>query len=164
VVSTFDSWLASLGAGMTAEARTLLRRIFDEHGPVSPEHVERIGREHQVALARVAVDLVGRDLAATTDQEAPPFECRYEEGAVRVAFRGRYARTTVDGLTQQDVTVEVAEFLQEEIIRDLQWAWPGCADHRSGLHPARNSDRAAWNCRAGGHVVAAIGELAPSTR
>jgi hypothetical protein len=163
VVSTFDSWVASLGGSMTPEARTLLRRIFDQHGPVSSRDVERIGQEHQVALARVAVDLVGRDITATTDQEVPPFECRYEKGALRVAFWGRYATTTIAGLTQQEVTVEVAEFLQEEFMRDLARTWPGCPDHRAGLHPSADSGRAAWTCRAGGHVVAAVGELPPST-
>ena len=162
-MSTFDSWVASLGRSMTPEARTLLRRIFQQHGPVSSEYVERIGHEHQIALARVAVDLVGRDIAATMDQQVPPFECRYEEGAVRVAFWGRYATTTVAGLTQQDVTVEVAEFLQEEVIRDLQRTWPECPEHRAGLRASRDSERAAWTCRRGGHVVAAVGELRPST-
>jgi hypothetical protein len=161
-MSTFDTWVASLGASMTTEARTLLRRIFDQHGPVSSRDVERIGQEHQVALARVAVDLVGRDIAATTDQEVPPFECRYEEGAVRVAFRGRLSTTTIAGLTQQEVTVQVAEFMQEEVMADLQRTWPGCPDHRAGLHPSRESERAAWTCRAAGHVVAAVGELPPS--
>jgi hypothetical protein len=162
-VSTFDGWVASLGGSMTPEARTLLRRIFDQHGPVSSRDVERIGHEHQVALARVAAELVGRDIAATTDQQVPPFEYRDEHGAVRVAFWGRYATTTIAGLTQQEVTVQVAEFMQEEVMRNLQRTWPRCPEHRAGLHPSRESERAAWTCRAGGHVVAAVGELPPSS-
>lgn len=161
-MSTFDSWVASLGASMTPEARTVLRRIFDQHGPVSSRHVERIGQDYQAGLAREAVKSLGRDIAATTDEEAPPFECRYEEGAVRVAFWGRYATMTVTGLTQQDVTVEVAGFMQEEVMRDLHRTWPGCPDHRAGLHLSLGSDRAEWRCRTGGHVVAAVGDLPPS--
>jgi hypothetical protein len=149
---------------MPPEARTLLRRIFDQHGPVSSGQVERLGYEHQVALARVAVDLVGRDIAATTDQQAPPFEHRAEEGAVRVAFWGRYATTTVVGLTQEEVTVQLAGFLQEEVMRDQRRTWPECADHRAGLHPSRESGRAVWMCRTGDHVVAAVGELPPANR
>jgi hypothetical protein len=161
-VSTFESWAASLGSGMTPEATAFLRRVFHQHGPVSSRQLEQIGQDHQVALARVAVELVGRDIAATTDQETPPFECRDEEGAVRVAFWGRYATTTVMGLTQREVTVEVAEFMQAEVMTDLHRAWPGCPDHRAGLHPSRGAERAEWTCRVGGHVVAPVGELLPS--
>jgi len=55
VTSAFDEWAASLGGSVSLEARALLRRVFDEHGPVGRERVQRIGRDHQLALARVAV-------------------------------------------------------------------------------------------------------------
>ncbi|HET6866957.1 MAG TPA: hypothetical protein VFH80_13640, partial [Solirubrobacteraceae bacterium] len=92
-VIAFDEWIACLGASGSPGARESLRRVFDEHGPVSPEEAARIGRDHQMALARVAVALVGHDIVATTGQEAPPFAYRDEAGAVRLAYWGRFAAT-----------------------------------------------------------------------
>jgi hypothetical protein len=155
----FDEWVASLGGSVSSEGRQLLRRIFDEYGPVSPEQAARIGREDQVALARGAVRLVGHDISATTDQEAPPFEYQDDGAGVRLAYWGRSAATTLAALTQPKMTVEVADFMQDEVMEDVHGAWPECASHGVGLHPALASDRAAWICRAGNHVVAEIGRL-----
>ncbi len=157
----FDDWLASFGGDVSAEGREMLRQVFDQHGPVSPEQAERIGRERLVALARVAVTLVGYDIAATTDQQAPPFDYREEETAIRVACRGQPASTTLFALTQPEMTVEVAEFMQDEVMEDLHRAWPECPQHKAGLHPSSEPNEAVWLCRAGGHVVAAVGALPP---
>ena len=53
--------LASSGGDVSAQGRQVLRQVFDQHGPVSPQHAERICLERQVALARVAVTVVGHD-------------------------------------------------------------------------------------------------------
>ncbi len=163
MTTAFDDWLASFGGDVSAEGKKSLRQVFDQHGPVSPEQAERIGREHQVALARVAVTLVGHDIAATTGQQAPPFDYREDETGIRLAYCGQPASTTLSALTQPEMTVEVTEFMQDEVMEDLHRAWPECPQHRSGLHPSSEPNEPVWLCRAGGHVVAAIGALRPDT-
>lgn len=157
--STFDDWTASLGGSVSAEGMSFLRRVFDGHGPVSRDEAVRIGREHQLALAREAVGLLGHDIAATTELAPPSFEYRDEDGSIRMSVWGRYARTPICGLSQAHVAVEVADFVQEEVTEDLHAVWPECHHHRVGLHPSRMGDRAVWMCRAGAHVVTDIGKL-----
>lgn len=156
---TFDEWVATLGGDVSSEAKELLRQIFGDHGPVSPEHAQRLGREHQMALARVAVGLVGHDIAATTDQEAPPFEYREDEEGVWLAYWGQSATTPLSALTQPEMTVEVAAFMQDEVMADVHGVWPECPQHRTGLHPSRAAHQAVWLCRADGHILATIGAL-----
>lgn len=156
---TFDEWLVTLGGSVSSEATELLRRIFDVYGPVSAERAEQIGREHQMALARVAVVLVGQDIAATTDEEVPPFEYRADEEGVWLAYRGQSATTPLAAVTQPEMTVEVAGFMQDEVMADVHEAWPECPQHRTGLYPSRAAYQAVWTCRVGSHVVATIGAL-----
>lgn len=159
MTNAFDDWVASLGGSVSAEGRAFLRRVFDQHGPVAPEQAERLGHDHQLAFAREAVALLSRDVSVTTSVEPPPFEYRDEDGSIRLAFWGRYATTPIYGLSQAAVTVEVADFMQDEVMEDLHGVWPECREHRTGLHPTLSSDRATWVCRAGAHVVADIGQL-----
>lgn len=60
---------------------------------------------------------------------------------------GHSATTTLAALTQPEMTVEVAAFMQDEVVGDVRGAWPGCASHGVGLHPALASDGASWVCR-----------------
>lgn len=119
VADDFDAWVRSLPGTVSAEGMVFLREVFDAHGPVSIEEAERIGHEHQAALARVAVGLVGHDITTTTDQEAPPFEYRDDDAGFRLAYWGRFATTTLSALTQPEVTVEVADFMQDEVMEDV---------------------------------------------
>lgn len=159
VAVTFDEWVASLGGSVAGDAKELLRRVFDEHGPVSPEHAKRIGREHQVALARVAVGLVGHDIATTTGQEAPPFEYRDDDAGVRLAYWGRFATTTLSALSQPEMTVDVADFMQDGVIEDVHGAWPVCPIHNKGGYAQLVDRQPMWFCRFGSHTIAAIGQL-----
>jgi plasmid stability protein len=83
VRSAFDDWVASLGGSVSAEAREFLRRVFDEHGPVSSEEARRIGHHHQLAFAQEAVALVARDISMTTNADPPR-----SSTAMRVAASG----------------------------------------------------------------------------
>ncbi len=112
MTNAFDEWAAHLGS-MSVEVRARMRQVFDEHGPVSPEQLEQIWSDDQLVFARVAVRLVGHDITATTDREAPPFEYRDEDGGIPIAYWGQYATSPVFGLTQAEVTVEVADFMQD---------------------------------------------------
>ena len=102
---------------------------------------------------------LGQDVAATTDLEPPSFGYRDEDGSVRLSLWGIYATSPLDGLTQVQVTVEVAEFMQDEVMEYLHGVWPECREHRMGLHPAVSGDKALWECRAGAHQVTNIGQL-----
>jgi hypothetical protein len=159
VTSTFDEWTASLGGNVSPEARSFLQGVFDERGPISRDEAERIGHDHQVALARKAVGLLGHDIAATTELTAPSFEYREEDGSIRLSIWGSYATDPIFGLSQAHVTVEVADFVHEEVIDGLHALWPECHQHRVGLHPSLAADRAVWICHAGAHEVADIGKL-----
>ena len=159
VTNAFDEWAASLGSVSLADARAWLRRVFDEHGPISPEQLQWIGRDDQLAFARVAVRLVGHDITATTNREAPPFEYRDEDCSIRIAYWGQYARSPVFGLTQAQVIVEVADFMHDEVTEDVRGVWPECRRHQVGLHPTLTPSGPAWLCRVGGHAVADVGEL-----
>jgi hypothetical protein len=147
VTIAFDEWVASLGGSVSPEATELLRCVFGKHGPVSPQQAARIGREHQLALARAAVGLVGHDIAATTNREAPPFEYRDEGSVVRLAYWGQFATTPLSALTQPEMTVDVADFMQDEIMEDVHGAWPQCQQHGTGVHPSSASHQAVWVCR-----------------
>jgi hypothetical protein len=161
VTNPFDDWVASLGRSVSTDARALLRRVYDEHGPISPDQARRLGHDHQLALAREAVALLARDVAVTTSVEPPRFEYRDDGGSVRLAFRGRYATTPIYALSAA-IIVEAANFMQVEVMEDLHGVWPSCSDHGRGLHPALSSGRAVWVCRAGGHIVSDIGRLPPN--
>jgi hypothetical protein len=98
VTSPFDHWVASLDGSVSPDANLWLRRLFDEHGPVSSDQADRMSRAYQLAAAREAVRLVGHDIAATTKLEASPFEYHDEEG-VRLSYWGQTAIQPVLGLT-----------------------------------------------------------------
>jgi hypothetical protein len=159
VTDAFEAWLVSLGGEVSADARSFIQQIFDEHGPVPRHEAVRIGRDRQLAFAREAVARVAHDVEATTTLEPPPFEYRDDQGSIRLACWGEYASSTIAGLTPAQVTVEVASFMQEAVMEDLHTVWPECRAHRTGLDASLSSDRAAWICRAGAHVVADIGRL-----
>lgn len=159
MTDTFENWVASLGGEVSADAQVFLRRLFQERGPVPLEQAQRLGLDHQIELARKAAALVAHDIASTTDIEPPPFEYRHEDGSIRLAFWGQYASSAILGLSQAAVTVEVAGFMQDEVMEDLHGVWPECSEHGNGLHPTLSVDRAEWVCRTGAHAVADIGQL-----
>ena len=112
-----------------------------------------------VALARDAVARFGHDVRATTNLEPPPFEHRDEDGGIRLAYWGQYATMWLLGTTAPEIAVEVADFMQGEVMEELHAAWPECTTHRIGLHPELVLGQASWVCRAGGHVMSEIGNL-----
>lgn len=149
VPDAFDEWVATFGSTVPPDAKAMLRRVFDEHGPVSTERAALIGRDHQLAFARSAVRLVGHDIATTTNREAPRFEYQEEDGSIRISYWGQYATSPIEGLTEADVIVEVADFMQDEVMDDVRGAWPECRRHQAGLHPSLTVSGPGWVCRVG---------------
>jgi hypothetical protein len=163
----FETWVSSLASGdpsdlivATPGAVEFLREMFDERGPVAAEVIALAAQERQIQLARSAVELLGADLRATTELQAPPFEHRIEDGAVRVAYWGRYAPSTIMTITGPEVVAEVSDFMQDEIVEGLHAAWPVCPDHHFGAYVQIAGGQAVWNCRSQQHVIAVVGRLA----
>ena len=121
----------------------------------------------QLDSACEAVALVGSDIVAGTRLPAPSWEYRIEDaGWVRVAYFSHFATTPLSGTNREDVVVEVADFIQDEVIEDLHSPWPLCPDHKTGTYAQVVEGTAVWYCRFGSHAVAAIGRLnssGPST-
>lgn len=128
---------------------------FDESG----DQYVLVIETSRVEMARTAVSQFGRDLSVTTRLDPPPFEFRDEDGEIRIAYWGQYASMILLGATQAEVTIEVADFMQGEVMEDLHAVWPECGSHGVGLHPELASDRASWICRTGNHALAEIGQL-----
>jgi hypothetical protein len=117
-------------------------------------------RAVQLDSAREAVALVGSDIVASTSLAPPSWEFRIEDaGSVRVAYFSHFATTPLIGINREDVVVEVADFIQDEVIEDLHSPWPVCPDHETGTYAQIVDGEAVWYCRFGGHAVAAIGQL-----
>ena len=151
-----EDWIASLPGGVSTRALPLLREIFDAHGPLSPDELNQIFLPRMVDWARDAFGLVVHDLKAGSDLEPPPFEHRRDQG-VWVAYWGQYATHPIFGLSQTEVTVEVADFMQEQIVKDLWSGWPVCPAHSGTVLPQVVDAAAVWLCRAGDHRDACFG-------
>jgi hypothetical protein len=119
VTSAFEKWIASLGGNVSDYARPLLHEIFAEDGPASREQTQVLFRGRQLAMAREAVALVARDIARTTRVEPPPFAHREDDDGIWVSYRGCYATTPISGVTQAQITAEVADFMQEEVMEHV---------------------------------------------
>jgi hypothetical protein len=76
-----------------------------------------------------------------------------------VIYNGGYTTPAVVSVQHPEVTCEIADYLQGEIVEDLWTAWPTCPAHRSGLHAMASNGDAIWFCRTGKHRVAAVGQL-----
>ncbi|SDR03764.1 hypothetical protein [Thermostaphylospora chromogena] len=85
-------------------------------------------------------------------------------GYLRVEYQGQYSGSGLRGEEKHEpvtALVLIAD-LAQEVIAEQEWrTWPTCPEHSLGLHPKRVDQAALWMCEgAGGHPVAAIGELA----
>lgn len=117
-------------------------------------------RGRQFQFAREAVELVAADISASTRELPPSWECRIEDdGAIRVAYFGQFATTPLMGSTREEVLVEVADFMQDEVIEDLHSPWPVCPAHDKGGYAQLVDRQPLWFCRFGSHAIAPIGRL-----
>ena len=122
--------------------------------------LEEVARQLQLDNVRLATELVGADIASSTDLPAPSWEYRIEDdGAVRVGCFNHFAPMTLLAIELAEVIAEVADFIQDEIIEDLHSPWPVCPDHETGTYAQVVENEAVWHCRFGGHAVATIGQL-----
>ena len=144
-----------------AGADRFLREVFDRRGPISVEELDAESNLLVMRLARAAVDLVVRDLRATTDAR-PVVDVRHdEEYGLIVAYNGGYSTPSMHSMQNPEATSEIGDYLQGEIADDLWTVWPTCKAHGGGLDAKARDGEAIWHCRLGDHRVAAIGQLAP---
>jgi hypothetical protein len=142
-------------------ADRFLQEIFAHLGPISVGELKVEADRVAERLARTAVDLVLHDLHATTDAR-PLVEIRLDdEYGLIISYNGGYTTPAFSSMQNPEATVEIAAHLQGEIAEDVSTVWPVCPSHRCGLDAKASDGEAVWSCRADGHQVATIGELAP---
>ena len=114
----------------------------------------------QIEMAERAVQVVLTDLHRTTDRRPIVTVDSYSDG-LRLTVGMDYVGPSIDrDLTEPEMVQEVADYLQDQVMRDHVTVWPTCPRHNIGLHPDLVDGVATWCCRYGGHQVATIGELA----
>jgi hypothetical protein len=90
----------------------------------------------------------------------PPWEFRAEDNrAIRVAYWGQFATTTLMRLPREDVLAEVADYIQDQVTEDLHSPWPVCPVPDTGGYAQLVDRQPVWFCRFGSHTIAAIGQL-----
>lgn len=116
------------------------------------------------ARAERALDVVRRDLAATLP-EAVHLQIDSSEGGT-MWVPDDAGSAFGETISARDGAVlllaRVADCAQTVVMDAAGRTWPECCAHQAGLHVAIISDKAVWECRSGGHVVAAIGDLPDS--
>jgi hypothetical protein len=143
--------------GRSTHARRHVRRCIRSAAVTDWQAV----RDRRLQFAREAVELVAADVGAGTRLPPPSSGFRIEEdGAIRVAYWGQFATMTLMGVTREELLVEVADFMQDEVIEDLHSPWPVCHIHDKGGYAQLVDRQPVWYCRFGSHTIAAIGALA----
>ena len=168
MTADYEAWLDLVahndddGPGVQAAGGDrFLREVFDRRGPISAEELDAESNRLVMELARAAVDLVVRDLHATTDAR-PVVDVRHDEAyGLIVAYNGGYSTPSMHSMQNPEATSEIGDYLQGEIADDLWTVWPTCKSHGGGLDARARDGEAIWHCRLGNHRVAAIGQLAP---
>lgn len=157
---------ASLETGDQDRLAHLGRQALDEVDYVPDFATEpRLLATLEEVLAKVLPDLratgvVGKARLVVLEGCEPP--------SAYVRYRGHPTGHS-SGMTPSDASgspsspdklVLVADKLQEAVMDSLGSVWPVCREHQFGAHPRAITSRAVWWCAgAGGHVIAAIGDL-----
>jgi hypothetical protein len=183
----FDDWLAQLAAdddtGFVSESlpglwRAWMEETFREWGALSAEELVELAEAEQARLAAVGLEDARRLLPAviadatsvgmTLDVRLELDEWANLQVLVRYEPGGRHHGASGGGLLlpvnhDPDLLVSLADEVQEVSMERDQvniFVWPVCPVHHLGGHANVVADRAVWSCNgAGGHVMAAIGEL-----
>jgi hypothetical protein len=135
-----------------------MRSLFAARGPVTTDEAEVAYRTHMLEVARADVEIVRRDVERTTEWR-PTIEIDEYAETVRIALDSGWSTPAFDNCENPAALVEIADYLQDHVIHELQGAWPLCGAHGFGAHPELRDGTAVWWCRHPGHVVAEIGDL-----
>ena len=163
----FDLWLGTVlvedeidPSGVWPDGMIeVAKQIFEGRGAISPAEFWPAVVQQQVSLAERAVLLFGDDLTRTTDRTRPSFDCRLEDqtAGIRIAYFGQYATNPLMEVLPAQITCEVADFLQAEVVEDLWSGWRPCAQST----PARCSRGSSARLRSGS-VAPALTQSLPS--
>jgi len=185
----FDNWLAEIAAGddtgfveadLPAAWRTWMEQTFREQGALSAKELKELALAEQARRAAGGLEDARRLLPAviadassvgmTLDVQLELDEWAALEVHVRYEPGDRYQRTRssgpqpLPGENDADLLAFLADEVQEVSMERDQVncvLWPVCPVHRLGGHADVEAGRAVWSCNGGGgHVTAAIGELA----
>jgi hypothetical protein len=144
--------------------RNWFRDLYDERGPVASSEIEAAFIERQVTIVRQAIEAVLKDLTETTGLR-PSATVEVESG-LAVAYWGDNSTLksccSLSGfaVNELDLFVIAADDMRDNIVDDLNKAWPSCPRHSFGLHPQVRGETPIWWCHYGdGHAVSEIGLL-----
>jgi hypothetical protein len=132
-------------------------KFYDAHGPVPKEVVLAEFVVDQVRLAAENVAIVMPDIERSSGLR-PIVAVDNYMSLVRISFNGGYTTPSVWAWENPEALVEVADYLQEQMMNDAG-VWPSCPAHTQVLLPEVHGDAAVWWCRTGDHTVARIGDL-----
>ena len=184
----FDDWLAQvaaddetgfIAADLPAPWRTWIEETFREWGTLSARDLTELAHAEQARLAAAGLEDARRLLPAviadassvgmTLDVQLELDEWANLQVRVRWEPGGHHHGASNGGLRlpaskDADLLASLADEVQEVSMERNQvncFVWPVCPVHHLGGHASVVGDRAVWSCNgAGGHVIAAIGELA----
>jgi hypothetical protein len=171
----FEAWFESLSVDLGdawsgAELRRRIgalergfRSFYDVHGPADRATVEQAFLLHLVALARDNVATVMPDVERTTKLR-PIVEVDECAAAVRVSVNGSYTTPSVEEWENPEALADLAGYIQEQVIDELNSTWPVCPDHGQVLIPEVHEGAAIWWCRSSEHQVAPVGDLGGAGR
>jgi hypothetical protein len=70
---------------------------------------------------------------------------------------GEFSVTILIGVTREEVLVEVADFIQDEVVQDLYRPWRVCRVHDKCCHAQLVDYQPVWCRRFGSDTIAAMG-------
>jgi hypothetical protein len=184
----FDDWLTQVTAeedtgfveaDLSARWRTWLEQTFRERGALSAKELTELADAEQDRLAAAgledarrllpAVIADARSVGMTLDVQLELDEWAMLRVLVQYEPGGRHQSASNGPLhlpadNDADLLAYLAEEVQEVSMERHQvncFVWPVCPVHQLGGHAGVVAGKAVWSCNgAGGHVMAAVGELA----
>lgn len=168
-MTSFDDWFAESrfvmdlcdgDDGRDAASRLWAGEVYQQHGPVGLDAFRALVIATRLKVATRSFEILSGE-ARSYGHEMPTARVEIvRQGKIwgaesAVGFLGR----ELYALTVAESVAEVGEIVQDEIIDREMKVWPVCAWHNTGLRIHVLDGRAAWWCRAGGHVERWVSEL-----
>ena len=153
-----DAWSGAELHRRSAALRRWFHSFYEQHGPADRPSVERAFLLDLVELTRQNVRIVMPEVERTTKLR-PTVEVEEFQEAVRVSVDGSYTTPSVKEWENPEALVDLAGYIQEQVIDELNSAWPVCPKHGQVLIPEVHNGVGTWWCRPEDHAVCEIGQL-----
>ena len=161
----FDAWVRDISPDAFVDDAFIpeswmvwLARLYGEDGPLSRSEVEARAVAAATETASEALVAVLRDVEAATG-DTPLMEVVVRGNWLHILDLATGYEST-EGLSTPDeneAVVDVAEAVVDHLADREYPVLLLCPEHRLGLHPRLQGDRAVWVCLPSGHVVATVG-------